>query len=89
MRGADEIRPHRDPETVTRVLLLSDGLANRGVTDPRAIRRLVRGARQGGVAISTLGVGVDYDEDLMQDIAENGGGRYSYIEHPNQMADIF
>ena len=89
MRGVDEARPNRDPETVTRVLLLSDGLANRGVTDPREIRRLVRGARRDGVAISTLGLGVDYDEDLMQDIAENGGGRYSYIEHPNQMADIF
>lgn len=89
MRGVDEARPHRDPGAVTRVLLLSDGLANRGVTDPRAIRALVRGARRDGVPISTLGLGLDYDEDLMQDIAENAGGRYYYIEHPNQMAGIF
>ncbi|MEM8786416.1 MAG: VWA domain-containing protein, partial [Pseudomonadota bacterium] len=75
--------------TITRVLLLSDGLANQGITDPAEIRRLVRTARLDGVRISALGLGRDYDEDLMQAIAENGGGKYHYIEHPNQMARIF
>ncbi len=101
MRGADQLRgpawhqarshdrAHAQGEPIRRVLLLSDGLANRGVTDPREIRRLVRGAKRDGVRISALGLGLEYNEDLMQSIAENAGGAYYYIEHPNQMAGIF
>ena len=93
MRGVDEVQNRMKSieadDAINRVLLLSDGLANVGVTDPRQIRRLVRAAKSDGVRVSTMGLGRDYDEDLMQDIAENAGGRYYYIEHPNQMARIF
>ncbi len=93
MRGVDEIAkyPHgvSSSEVIHRVLLLSDGLANQGVTDPREIARLVRSVKSEGIRISTMGLGRDYDEDLMQAIAENGGGNYYYIEHPTQMARIF
>jgi Ca-activated chloride channel homolog len=75
--------------SLARVLLLSDGLANRGITDPARIRALVGRAKADGVPISTLGLGRDYDEDLMQAIAENAGGRYYYIESPDQIAGIF
>lgn len=94
VRGVEEVRQYLreervGQERVTRVLLLSDGLANRGITDPRAIRRLVREARHGGARITALGLGLDYNEDLMQDIARYGGGNYYYIENPRQMAGIF
>jgi len=93
MQGADEVQNRMgkiDAEnTINRVLLLSDGLANEGVTEPAQIRRLVRGAKANGVRISTMGLGRDYDEDLMQAIAESAGGNYYFIEHPNQMARIF
>jgi Ca-activated chloride channel family protein len=94
MRGVDEVYDtlnsfEGEASPITRVLLLSDGLANHGVTDPHEIRELVRQARLKGVRISTLGLGRDYDEDLMQEIAEYGGGHYYYIEHPNQMSRIF
>jgi len=64
-------------------------LANEGVTDPSEIRRLVREARRRGVHISTMGLGADYDEDLMQAIAQNAGGNYYFIETPTQMSRIF
>lgn len=90
MRGVDEVYGARgNGEELARVLLLSDGLANHGITDPRQIQDLVRQARMKGIRISTLGLGRDYDEDLMQAIAEYGGGHYYYIEHPNQMSRIF
>jgi Ca-activated chloride channel family protein len=79
----------RDSGTISRVILMSDGLANAGVTDPNQIRGMVRAAKNKGVRISSMGLGRDYDEDLMQDLAENGGGRYYYIEHPTQMARVF
>jgi Ca-activated chloride channel family protein len=89
MRGVEVVGEHAGRDAIDRVLLLSDGLANAGITSPSEIRRLVRRAKKDGVQISTLGLGVDYNEDLMQDIAENAGGNYYFIEHPNQMAGIF
>ncbi len=89
MMGVDEIYDAMSDGGINRVLLLSDGLANRGVTDPNRIMRMVREARRKGITISTMGLGLDYNEDLMQMIAQQGGGNYYFIEHPNQMRDIF
>ena len=94
MRGVDEAKdaldgPADQDGTITRVILMSDGLANTGVTDPGEIARLVRGAKRDGIRISSMGLGRDYDEDLMESVAENGGGRYYYVEHPTQMARVF
>jgi len=94
VRGAEEARgalngPASGDGTITRVMLMSDGLANTGVTNPQEIAELVRKAKSGGVRISAMGLGREYDEDLMQAIAENGGGHYYYIENPSQMARIF
>jgi Ca-activated chloride channel family protein len=74
---------------IKRVFLMSDGLANVGVIDRHAIARLASSMRRNGVRISTMGLGLDYDEDLMQVVAESGGGNYYFIEHPNQIARIF
>jgi Ca-activated chloride channel family protein len=89
LKGVDQVLSGREYEQVNRVILLSDGLANQGITDPRRIATLVREARAQGVRISTMGLGLKYNEDLMQNIAESGGGNYYYIESPTQMARIF
>jgi len=87
--GVEQVRGAFSPLTVNRVLLLSDGLANTGITDPWAIRAKVQEFRRQGITVSTLGLGLHYDEDLMQLIAEHGAGRYYYIENPTQMSRIF
>ena len=89
MRGVDEIIPYLKRNQINRVLLLSDGLANTGITNPSEIRRMVRGAKAEGVTITTMGLGLDYNEDMMRMIAENAGGNYYFIESPNQMAHVF
>jgi Ca-activated chloride channel family protein len=89
MRGVDEVLESMLDRGINRVLLLSDGLANRGVTKPREIKKLVRETRRDGVTITTMGLGLEYNEDLMQMIAEHGGGNYYFIENPNQMHSIY
>ena len=87
--GINQVLSHHDEEAVNRVLLLSDGLANAGLTDPLKIRQALMSSELRGVPVTALGLGIDYNEDLMQAIAEHSGGAYYYIESPTQMASVF
>ncbi|MBI3189170.1 MAG: VWA domain-containing protein [Ignavibacteriales bacterium] len=76
-------------ECVNRVILLSDGLANQGITDQNELNRIASRYRSKSISLSTMGVGLDYNENLMLGLAEHGGGNYYYIESPNQLSTIF
>lgn len=75
-------------EYVNRVILLSDGLANQGITDPNELNRIARNHRNKSISVTTMGVGLDYNENLMVGLAESGGGNYYFIESPSQLASI-
>jgi Ca-activated chloride channel family protein len=68
------------------VLLLSDGQANVGETDVEAVGRRALAARTEGITVSTLGVGQDYSEALMAEIAIDGGGRFYHLSDATQIA---
>jgi Ca-activated chloride channel family protein len=89
MTGVEQVRRFHDSEYLHRVILMSDGLANEGITNPYQIRGLVRNARANNVRITTLGLGESFNEDLMQMIAENSGGNYYFVEDPEQMERIY
>jgi Ca-activated chloride channel family protein len=89
MKGVDEVLKGMDKNYLNRVILLSDGLANQGITNPVEIKALVRDAKRKGVYITTMGLGANYNEDLMQAIAESAAANYYFIENPNQMKRIF
>ncbi|MCB9654491.1 MAG: VWA domain-containing protein [Deltaproteobacteria bacterium] len=72
-----------------RVILLSDGNANQGVTDPATLAQRVQAARQDGITVSTLGLGLDFNEDLMTLIAESAGGGYYYARNAEAIDDAF
>lgn len=87
--GARQVKAHVKKGGLNRVVLLSDGLANQGVTDPNAIAKEVKGLAAGGVSTTTMGLGDDYNEDLLESMAQAGVGNYYYIESPVQLTDIF
>ena len=87
--GADQVERHQDVGGLNRVILLSDGQANEGVTDPNVISAECRVRAGNGVSTTTMGLGDDYNEDLMQKMAESGDGNYYFIETPGQLTDIF
>ncbi len=70
---------------VNRVLLISDGLANVGVTNRNSLRRRAGDMSERGISISTFGVGYDFDEDLMAGLAIGGSGAYHYIANPSDI----
>ena len=86
--AASQLAPGGRDESVTRVLVLTDGLANHGITEPHALRRVAGELRQLGIATSTFGVGADFDERLLRDMAHEGGGNFYLIESPAQIADL-
>lgn len=87
--GMQQIRPHSGPDRVSRVLLMTDGLANVGVTDPDVLVGWARAWREKGLGLSTLGVGPHFNEDLLVALAEAGGGNFHYIADPDQIPRIF
>jgi Ca-activated chloride channel family protein len=87
--GAEQVRGHLLPGGLNRVLLLSDGLANVGETDPDTIATDVNRLARAGVGTTTMGVGDDYNEDLLEAMANSGDGNYYYIESPQQLPDLF
>ena len=87
-RGHQQVRNHLDREHVHRVLLISDGLANRGITAVPALNRIARMASQDGIVTTTLGLGADYNEDLMTSVADHGGGNYYFVEDSSQLANV-
>ena len=71
-----------DPERITRIILLSDGVANVGRTGPESILGQVRQYVNEGVTLSTVGVGMgNYNDVLMEQLANDGDGNYIYIDN--------
>lgn len=85
--GAEQVSSV-DAARVRRVLLLTDGLANHGLTDPAQIQNHVRELNRRGVGTTTFGVGADFDEYLLTGMAESGGGHFYFIEKPEQIPDF-
>ncbi|MBN1287702.1 MAG: VWA domain-containing protein [Anaerolineae bacterium] len=74
---------------VNRVLLLTDGLANEGITEPDRLAALAAQKRAEGIVTTTMGVGQDFNEDLLTRMATEGGGSFYYIDSPDQAPQIF
>ena len=75
---------------VNRVFLLSDGLANVGITDPEKLVEVARNTwREEGISLSSFGIGSDFNEKLMIDLSEHGGGNQFFIGLPEDIPNIF
>ena len=88
MRGCEQVSEFVDQERTTRVLLLTDGLANHGIQDRDTLARHASELRQRGVSTSTFGVGSDFDERLLRDMAHEGGGNFYFLENALQIPDL-
>lgn len=87
--GRELVARARRDGVSNRLLLLTDGLANVGITDPDQLAGLCRQAAEQGIYTTTIGFGPDYDEVLLRRMAEAGGGNMYYIESPEQAPGVF
>ncbi len=87
--GIDQLRSLERDGYINRLILLSDGLANVGITQVSQLTPIASQAAEGGIHITTMGLGLNYDENLMMNLAEYGAGNYYFIESPSQLSSIF
>lgn len=89
-QGYEYVQLKYKPGYINRVLLISDGRANTGLTDSSIILSRVQKYKDDkGISLSTFGVGLDYNETLMTDMAETGAGNYYFIDAPEKLTRIF
>ena len=88
-QGAAEIRKHLDNRYVHRIILLSDGLANVGPSTPEDLGRLGAALLKENISVSTVGVGVDYNEDLMARLSQKSDGNTYFVESEYDLPAIF
>lgn len=88
-QGASELRKNLRQGMVNRLILLSDGLANVGPSSPDEVGRLGAALMKEGIAVSTVGVGTDYNEDLMTRVSGNSDGNSYFVEKSEELPRIF
>jgi Ca-activated chloride channel family protein len=88
LQGRTHVAEHRVTGT-NRVVLLTDGLANEGITDQLQLEQLARGAAEDGVSTTCIGFGGGFNEDLLQAMGAAGRGNFWYVEQTDQMGEIF
>ncbi|MBI5691269.1 MAG: VWA domain-containing protein [Verrucomicrobia bacterium] len=90
MRAAEEVRRFAsDRGYVNRVILLSDGLANVGPSSPQDLARLGTQLGGEGISVTTIGLGLGYNEDLMTRLAQRSDGNTYFVEHGADLPRIF
>ena len=89
VRGGLTVSERMLDQGINRVVLITDGLANVGITNTDEIVTQAMGLYQRGVSTSTIGIGADFNEDLLMPMAQSGGGNAWHVVEPNDMQQIF
>src|SRR4029079_17203557 len=89
VRGGITVTEQMLDQGINRVILVTDGLANIGITNTDEIVGQAMGLYQRGVSTSTIGIGADFNEDLLMPMAQSGGGNAWHVVEPEDMQHIF
>lgn len=89
LEGCKHVADNLANNTLNRVILMTDGLANRGVTDASSLTTMAKQKYEEGISTTTMGLGNDFNEDLMMEMASAGGGAFYFIESPEVTPTIF
>ncbi len=83
--GLAQVQSQARTGEINRIVLVSDGVPN----DESQVIGLAQNARSSGVAITALGLGLDYHETLLGQIAQASGGNFHFVESPTEVASVF
>ncbi|EAW33385.1 VWA domain-containing protein [Lyngbya sp. PCC 8106] len=89
LMGCDCVKSRQTSDRLNRVLLLTDGQANMGITDPKVITKTAQNQAETGIITTTLGFGSYFNEDLLISMADAAGGNFYFIQSPDDVAQVF
>ncbi|MCI0664679.1 MAG: VWA domain-containing protein [Acidobacteria bacterium] len=89
MLGYQEVCKNYRSGTTNRVILLTDGIANEGVVDPEQIARDSRRFNDKGIDLSTIGVGLELNKDLLRLLAQSGRGLFHFVADIQDIEKVF
>ncbi|MEQ8824394.1 MAG: VWA domain-containing protein [Filomicrobium sp.] len=87
--GARQVERYLKERQINRVILMSDGLANVGPSSPAELAKLGQELGGKGISVTTIGLGLGYNEDLMQRLALASDGNHAFAETPDDLIRIF
>lgn len=85
----DHAATQREPGREARVVLLSDGAASAGLTSAERMQALAAAYAREGIGLTTIGIGKDFDVDVMRGLAEVGAGNFYFLEDPTAAREVF
>jgi Ca-activated chloride channel family protein len=89
MLGYHEVLKNYREGSTNRVILLTDGIANQGVTDPERIAQDSLRFNDRGIDLSTIGVGLDLNKDLLRHLAKSGRGLFHFVADAEDIEKVF
>ncbi len=89
LEGCKHIKSHYDPQAINRVLLLTDGHANEGITDIKILTKTAAQKLEEGIITTTLGFGSGFEEDLLIGMARAASGNFYFIQNTEDAAQVF
>lgn len=87
--GGRQVEKNYRDRQINRVILMSDGLANVGPSSPAELAKLGQELGGKGISVTTIGLGLGYNEDLMQRLALASDGNHAFAETPDDLIKIF
>ena len=89
LRGLSLLGERENEDYLHRVLLLTDGKANEGITREEDLVEIARQHQERGLTTTTVGFGTGFNESLLGAIAREGGGRFHYVRTPDEVPGVF
>ena len=87
--GFELVAEHYQEGAQNRVILLSDGNATEGITNSAKIVSMAAGYSAQGFGLNTIGVGADFDVELMRTLSEQASGSFYFLEDPAAVQEVF
>ncbi len=89
LQGLSMLKDAQEEKTIKRIILLTDGMANTGIVNPLDLKKIAKDHFEQGITTTTMGVGRDFSESVLKEIADSGGGNFYFIEGPDETNEIF
>ncbi len=89
LKGCEYVKGQLDSQKINRVLLLTDGLANVGISDPTVLTTTAGKKAEEGIITTTLGFGQGFNEDLSIGMARAARGNFYFIQSIDEATEVF